>query len=53
MNKDELLDRLAECARESDKDRELAHEAADHALLLYINDKQITEAFFAIKRRYA
>ncbi|MFA5385737.1 MAG: hypothetical protein WC364_13970 [Eubacteriales bacterium] len=51
MTKDELLKKLTEC--QSNGDPEVAHDEADKALLEYINDKKITEAYEKIERWYA
>lgn len=53
MDKTELLIMLEECAVLSDQyDEEIAHQDADDALLAYINDAEITEAFKAIRKWY-
>lgn len=51
MDKNELLERLAEIRR--DDDIEEGHYAADQALLDFINDDDISAAYSAIKRWYA
>ena len=51
MTKQELLDKLI--FLQQDKDYEVAHELADNLLLLFINDKDITQAFQKIERYYA
>lgn len=43
MTRDELLARLRELAQDSDRER--AHGEADDALLAYINDDAVTDAF--------
>lgn len=48
--KDELLARLKEV---KDYDHEAAHAEADLALLEYIDDEDITEAFEEVKTWYA
>jgi hypothetical protein len=51
MNKEELLAKLVELQQQDDL--EWSHEAADKALLAYINDPAITEAFEALDKWYA
>ena len=51
MTKEKLLLKLKEC-QEND-DREYAHVDADMALLEYINDQDIINAFTALTRWYA
>jgi hypothetical protein len=51
MNKEELISKLKECA--ANDDTECAHIDADNALLEYINDTEITEAFRNVGRWYA
>lgn len=51
MTKDELLGKLAILATITDY--EMAHVEADDALLAYINDAAITEAFNTIEMYYA
>jgi hypothetical protein len=53
MTKDELLRELARLRDEERGDPEVAHSEADDALLEYINDVDITEAFGAIEKWYA
>lgn len=52
MTRDELLAALRKLQGEGG-DREANHEEADAALLEFINDKEITEAFDAIEKWYA
>lgn len=49
MSRDELLAIL----RKNDGDYETLHIDADEALLEYINDPEITEAFESVRRWYA
>lgn len=49
---DELIQRLQKLA-EPPSDPEEAHVQADEALLEYINDPRVTEAFEAIEKWYA
>ena len=51
MTRDELLTKLRECAETPDP--EVAHELADEALIEYINDAAVTEAFEQVDRWYA
>jgi len=51
MTKDELLERLRACAKNGDT--EIAHSDADDALIEYINDPEITEAYEAVSKWYA
>lgn len=51
MTREELLRYLAQCARDGDKER--AHFNADDALLKFINDPRITEAFNSFEKWYA
>lgn len=51
LTKDELLERLRECAQDSD--REAAHGAADEALLDYIDDFEITDTYNEVDKWYA
>jgi hypothetical protein len=51
MTKVELLAILAECKRYSDV--EDAHRSADDALLRYINDPDIRQAFDSIEKWYS
>jgi hypothetical protein len=54
MTKDELLGVLEQCREDSLKGKEdTAHERADAALLSYINDKEISEAFHTIDKWYS
>lgn len=51
MTRDELLVRLRECA--ANGDIEGAHGDADKALLQYIGDVEITEAWLSVEKWYA
>lgn len=51
MDKQELLKILATCAESGDT--EIAHGKADNALLNFIGDREITEAFAKIEKWYA
>lgn len=51
MNRDDLLVLLR--SMHGDGDPEIYHPKADQALLAYINDPEITEAYEAIERWYA
>ena len=51
MNKEELLKALRALA--GLRDPESAHSEADHLLLTFIDDDEITEAFEAIPKWYA
>lgn len=55
MNTDRLrlLNTLKSCRELSDLDPEDAHARADQALLNYINDPAITEAWESIKKWFA
>jgi hypothetical protein len=53
VTRDELLTELRRCEVFSEDDEEVAHWDADKALLKFINDPEITEAFEAIRRWYA
>lgn len=61
MNRDQLLALLkslslragAPGAHEAAGDEERAHVLADQALLEFINDREVTDAFEAIERWYA
>ena len=54
MNKEELLARLKDIEfGEDNGDEEAQHIKADKALLEYINDTDITEAFESIPKWYA
>jgi hypothetical protein len=48
MNRDELLDRLRELAGDGDKER--AHSRADKALIEYLDDAEIAEAYDVLER---
>jgi len=52
MTKDELLAKLHECAT-SKYDPETTHEDADEALVEYINDPEIAQAYLSLTRWYA
>ena len=51
LTRDELLDKLRECADNSDF--EMAHGDADDALIAYIADDEIAEAFESVGKWYA
>lgn len=51
MNKQELLQKLEECAENGDTQG--AHIEADKALLEFIDDEEITEAFRSWRKWYA
>ena len=51
MSKEELISDLNELQRSIDPEK--AHIEADSALLKYINDPEVEEAFYAIDRWYA
>jgi len=53
MTKKELIDSLCEIIKDTDGDIEINHQRADNLLLCYLDDKEITEAFEAIKKWYA
>jgi len=53
MTIDELIAELKRIKAESDGDREEDHLFADYALLVYINDPRVTEAFDDIEKWYA
>lgn len=52
MTKEELLKKLAEI-KKYDGDTEAAHGDADDALLEYINDEEISNAYNIIDKWYA
>jgi hypothetical protein len=51
--KEELLEKLRKADKESDMDPESAHYAADAALLEFINDPEVKEAFTHICKWYS
>ncbi|MCP3681276.1 MAG: hypothetical protein GY861_01175 [bacterium] len=51
MTKDELLQKLKECAFGGDTERD--HAKADDLLIEYINDKDIENAYKAVEKWYA
>ncbi len=53
MSRDELLAYLRALQVDSEYDEEFAHKNADEALLAFINDPEISEAFALIRRWYA
>lgn len=53
MTKKELLAKLKQIDFDYGRDQEVAHSMVDDALLEYIDDKDITEAFNAIEKWYA
>lgn len=52
MSKEELLTRLQQ-AQACNGDPEAAHGMADDALLAYINDDEIRDAYIAVEKWYA
>ncbi len=52
MTKENLIDRLKEIA-ELDGDPEVAHVKADEALLKYIDNQLVTNAYNEVKKWYA
>lgn len=52
MTRDELLEKLRSM-KDSDGDPELDHSDADLAIIEYINDPEIEEAYRAIPKWYA
>jgi hypothetical protein len=53
MTKEELIERLKKLRELSDEDTEVAHCDADDALIEYIGDEEIAEAFDNIHKWYA
>lgn len=53
MSKAELIEELKAAAEVSALDAEVGHSQADRALVEFINDPDVTEAFEAIERYYA
>lgn len=53
MTKEELLKILEENGKEGRGDHEIEHYNCDNALLVYINDKEITDAFMKGTKWYA
>jgi len=53
MTKDELIKRLDIINRKYSHDTEVAHVKADEALIEYINDEEIKNAYDAIGKWYA
>ncbi len=53
MTKVELVDHLKKIAVDNAGDEEKAHKEADTALLVFINDPDVTAAFDAIDKWYA
>ena len=51
ITKEELIRKLNELAE--DDDYETAHAEADNLLLLYLNDKEIEEAYDSVGKWYA
>lgn len=51
MSKTELLEALRQCATLDDTEN--AHVLADHALLEYVNDSDVTSAYREIRKWYA
>lgn len=52
MTKQELIQRLVEISEQFD-DIEVSHIEADKALLEYINDEAVTDAFDVVPKWYA
>lgn len=53
MSKEQLLEKLRRLEELSESDKERAHIYADEALLKYINDPDISEAFDHIGKWYS
>lgn len=53
MSKSELIEELKAAAEVSARDPEVGHSQADCALVEFINDPDVTEAFEAVERYYA
>ena len=53
MTREELLTALRLYRLGSNHDEEIAHKAADRALLEYINDPEVSEVFDSIRKWYA
>jgi len=53
MDKKELLEKLRFINEELAEDEEVCHVQADQALLDYINDLEVMEAFYKIDKWYA
>jgi len=53
MTKKQLKEKLEFIAKNMNRDPEAAHGRADDALLEYINDKDITNAFSNVNKWYA
>jgi len=53
MTKKELIVELKKCAEASTFDAEEAHRDADKALLIFIDDIEIADAYKSIRRWYA
>lgn len=47
------LEKLIERQESEDHDPEFQHEAADKALVEYINDERVAEVFFSLRKWYA
>lgn len=52
MTKQELIEKFKELQKTSLIDPELAHIKADNLLLDFINDEEIKNEFYKIKRKY-
>jgi hypothetical protein len=53
VTKERLIEQLREIAIDAQRDAEKAHGEADEALLHYIADPRVREAFESVKRYYA
>lgn len=53
MNKEQLIQELIRCQRVGEADAEKAHSDADDALIEFINDSEVKEAFELINKWYA
>lgn len=53
MTRDELLDKLRKIKDTKGWDKEVTHGEADQALLDFINDPEIEQAYDAIEKWYA
>ena len=53
MTKEALIEKLRNLEKLSEYDEEMAHIEADAALLLFINDSDISAAFGSINKWYA
>jgi hypothetical protein len=53
MTKEELLEKLEQCAELDKRDPEAAHSDADELLIDYIDDPEIKEAYESFGKWYA